>query len=293
MRTPWNFAVSDTGVGIPENQHRNIFEAFQQADGSIHRKFGGTGLGLSISRDLAQRLGGQISLQSIPGKGSVFTLTLPHVLPEVPSLPRTESGSRINLQPSVTALPRPPRPSTSAHIGDDRGRLSPQAGAFSLSKMMWRSRYLAGPRTRIGLSVHHHPYRQRGDCSRLAEYQPSAILLDVNLPDYSGLGVLEQLKRNSASRHIPVHMISVADHTQGALELGAVGYALKPVSREQLITALKRLESKLSQRVRRCWWWKTTNGSGTASRAAGHVGSGDHNGGECRQGAGGPAQRDL
>jgi hypothetical protein len=83
------------------------------------------------------------------------------------------------------------------------------------------------------------------------ELRPSAILLDVNLPDYSGLGVLEQLKRNSATRHIPVHITSVADHAQGALELGAVSYALKPVSREQLVDALRRLETKLSQGMRR------------------------------------------
>jgi CheY-like chemotaxis protein/anti-sigma regulatory factor (Ser/Thr protein kinase) len=245
-----HFNVSDTGVGIPESQHRNIFEAFQQADGSIHRKFGGTGLGLSISRDLAHRLGGQITLQSIPGKGSVFTLRLPRVLPSEGAAPAalpTEVKRESIFEPPA---PKPPRPAP-AMIEDDRAQLQPNARRIlvieddvAFAEIL---RDLAREMNFQCIVTH-----SAGEGLLAAnELRPSAILLDVNLPDYSGLGVLEQLKRNSATRHIPVHITSVADHSRGALELGAVGYALKPVSRETLVDALRRLETKLSQGMRR------------------------------------------
>src|SRR5665213_827426 len=248
------FAVSDTGVGIPENQHRNIFEAFQQADGSIHRKYGGTGLGLSISRDLAHRLGGQITLQSIPDKGSVFTLTLPHFLPELSAvqpgqaeLSRSESSRVV---PPRSALPAARR-TAAAQIEDDRGRLLPNARLILVIEddvgFAAILRDLAREMNFQCIVTHS---ANEGLLAAM-EFRPNAILLDVNLPDHSGLGVLEQLKRNSATRHIPVHMASIADHAHGALELGAVGYALKPVTREELVDALRRLETKLSQGVRR------------------------------------------
>ena len=245
------FAVSDTGVGIPESQHRNIFEAFQQADGSIHRKFGGTGLGLSISRDLAHRLGGQITLQSIPGKGSVFTLKLPHVLPPEPVTPAVAAQAEV-LRAPVGEIPAPPpRRPAPAQIEDDRAQLQPHARHILIIEddvaFAAILRDLAREMNFQCIVAHS----ASEGLLAATELRPSAILLDINLPDYSGLGVLEQLKRNSLTRHIPVHITSIADHTQGALELGAVGYALKPVSREQLIDALQRLETKLSQGVRR------------------------------------------
>ncbi|HEX3836446.1 MAG TPA: response regulator [Steroidobacteraceae bacterium] len=246
------FNVSDTGVGIPESQHRNIFEAFQQADGSIHRKFGGTGLGLSISRDLAHRLGGQITLQSIPGQGSVFTLRLPHVLPV-----ESEDPTAAAAQPEVkrnavieSAAPKPRRPAP-AQIEDDRAHLQPHARCILVIE---DDAAFAGILRDLAREMNYQCVVTHSASDGLlaaTELRPSAILLDVNLPDYSGLGVLGQLKRNPITRHIPVHITSVADHSQGALELGAVGYALKPVSREQLVDALRRLETKLSQGVRR------------------------------------------
>jgi CheY-like chemotaxis protein/signal transduction histidine kinase/CHASE3 domain sensor protein len=245
------FVVSDTGVGIPEGQHRNIFEAFQQADGSIHRKFGGTGLGLSISRDLAQRLGGEITLQSIPDRGSVFTLKLPHVLPIEPVVPAVAVQSAI-MRGSIDAVPAPkPRQPAPAQIEDDRARLQPHSRCILIieddAAFAAILRDLAREMNFQAVVAHS----ANEGLLAASEFRPSAILLDVHLPDYSGLGVLEQLKRNSATRHIPVHITSVADHTQGALELGAIGYALKPVTRERIIDALRRLESKLSQDVRR------------------------------------------
>jgi CheY-like chemotaxis protein/CHASE3 domain sensor protein len=244
------FTVMDTGVGIAENQHRNIFEAFQQADGSIHRKFGGTGLGLSISRDLAHRLGGQITLQSTPGKGSIFTLTLPHVLPmqDSPQPALDETGIRA----AALSAPVPtPRRTAPAQIEDDRGQLVPNARLILIIEddVAFAAILRDLARELKFQCIVTHTAGEGLLAAR--EFRPSAILLDVHLPDHSGLGVLEQLKRNPETRHIPVHIASIADHAHGALELGAVGFAQKPVTREHLIEALQRLETKLAQSVRR------------------------------------------
>jgi CheY-like chemotaxis protein/signal transduction histidine kinase len=270
-----SFAVRDSGVGIELHQHDVIF-AFRQADGSIHRKYGGTGLGLSISRDLAQLLGGAIAVQSTPGKGSTFTLVLPldysaAVRPAASRLPAggqapltpspaatealgPEELARVGWEGSLAAEPgffAPVAALPPASIADDRDKLTPGVRlilvveddvAFALIL-----RDLAHEMNFQAVVVH-----AAGDALIAADrYRPSAILLDINLPDFSGLGVLDQLKRNPRTRHIPVHVASVADYKREALELGAIGYALKPVKREELVDALHRLEDKLSQSVRR------------------------------------------
>jgi signal transduction histidine kinase/CheY-like chemotaxis protein/CHASE3 domain sensor protein len=242
------FAVRDTGVGIAPHQQEVIFEAFRQADGSIHRKFGGTGLGLSISRDLALLLGGSIGVQSELGTGSVFTLTLPAAFnPSVAPRPVTAKVSPPVNPPMIAALEK----HSPAPTEDDRNAIAPGGRVILLVEddpafaMILRDLvHEMGFQCVAAASAHD-------GLTAAAQFLPSAILLDVNLPDHSGLGVLDRLKHDPRTRHIPVHMLSVSDYKREALELGAIGYALKPAKREELVEALRRLEAKFSQVVRR------------------------------------------
>ena len=242
------FAVRDTGVGIAPHQQAVIFEAFRQADGSIHRKFGGTGLGLSISRDLAALLGGSIIVQSTPGAGSVFTLTLPIVHGAADSASPALIEREPVRQPAATVGPATIGPAT---IEDDRESLT--AGGRLILVVEDDPAFGMILRDLVREMGFQCVVSQRANDGLIAAslFQPSAILLDIHLPDHSGLGVLDQLKRNPRTRHIPVHVVSVSDYKQEAMEMGAVGYALKPAKREELVDALKRLEAKFSQSLRR------------------------------------------
>lgn len=246
------FNVIDTGIGILSSQLEAIFEAFKQADGTTSRKFGGTGLGLSISRNLAKLLGGSIEVKSEPGKGSSFSLILP--------LRYQGAQASAALSPRVPMIEKPAEKkptrekkneSRPAYMPDDRNSLT--AGERCILVIEDDQQFA---KILMGLA-HDMKFKcvvagSAEDGIELAStLSPDAVLLDMHLPDHSGLFVLDQLKQNSKTRHIPIHVISGHDFSQQAYEMGAVEYMLKPVKQDELMTTFANLQSRLQQNVKK------------------------------------------
>jgi HAMP domain-containing protein/signal transduction histidine kinase/CheY-like chemotaxis protein len=246
-RTPEviGFSVIDTGVGIAKEKQKIIFEEFQQADGTTSRKYGGTGLGLSISRQIARLLGGEIQVQSELGKGSTFTLYLPRVYVEPPTVAVAQRSPA-----EVTVPSLPPRRKEEATFEDDREhiRLGDRVLLVIEDDLRFADIMMTAAREK-GFKV---VVANRGDTGlALAnELCPAAITLDIKLPMVDGWSILDRLKRSPRTRHIPVHVISVLDRKQGAA-LGAFAYLEKPVSRDALEGAFSHIATFLDRKVRR------------------------------------------
>jgi HAMP domain-containing protein/signal transduction histidine kinase/CheY-like chemotaxis protein len=235
-------SVTDTGIGISPEKHAIVFEAFQQADGSTSRRYGGTGLGLAISREIARLLGGEITLSSVVGQGSTFRLYLPAEARAANPVgaPGLEIGSRtLYTYPSrrlaaVVTEERSAAPAIVADSRDDRRAIQvgdrvlliaeddPDFGAFLLETGRSHGfKCLLAPDGHSALSL-------------ISEYQADAVVLDITLPNLDGWRLLDRLKSDLGTRHIPVAIVSASEEAQRGLRIGCYRFCTKPVSRDQV-----------------------------------------------------------
>jgi signal transduction histidine kinase/CheY-like chemotaxis protein/HAMP domain-containing protein len=251
-------SVTDTGVGIPAEKQKIIFEAFQQADGSTSRKYGGTGLGLAISRELTRLLGGELVLTSSPNRGSTFTLYLPQNF----SVPRGRKAPAGAVR-AREHEERPVTPSIAAEDGsrrgvdlghdDDRDAIGPgDLVALIVDNDVGFARFVLDTAREQGFKGIVTSFGAAG-VALARERPPSVVILDICLPDLDGWRVLSRLKRDLATRHVPVHIITTEEDRHRGLQLGAVGVLGKPLqdkgALERMFTSLRALVTRPDRSV--------------------------------------------
>jgi CheY-like chemotaxis protein/signal transduction histidine kinase/HAMP domain-containing protein len=249
------FEVSDTGIGIDPDKQKIIFESFQQADGTTSRKYGGTGLGLTISREIARLLGGEIKVESTPGKGSTFTFYLPqsYIAPKLDQKRETPGTDRVGKAQRAEPTPVVARADTGilkVELKDDLGNIQPNDrvvliveddlnSARVLLEMAREKGFKAVVATRADQAL-----------ALVRDIKPSAITLDIYLPDMDGWRVLDRLKNDPKTRHIPVHVMTVDDDLGRGLKMGAMGVLTKPVSEATLKNAFDQMKAFVERRER-------------------------------------------
>ncbi|MDF1796766.1 MAG: response regulator [Coxiellaceae bacterium] len=251
-------SVIDTGIGITANKQREIFEAFQQGDGSTNRNYGGTGLGLAISRAMTELLGGEIVLTSEAGEGSNFTIIIPMRL----SVDNEEQDNKINLGKSNEVANQQEKASPKqsiqvkeceqipVFIDDDRDSVNTDTKSLliieddrNFAKILQQLARDKGYLTLCAGDGH-------SGLSLAKKYKPSAIVLDIGLPDVDGLQVLEQLKFDLDTRHIAIHIVSAREESPEYKQKGAIGYLLKPAEAEELPAVFERIESVIDNKIK-------------------------------------------
>jgi signal transduction histidine kinase/DNA-binding response OmpR family regulator len=236
-------AVTDTGIGIPEDKQKLIFEAFQQADGTTSRKYGGTGLGLSISREIARLLGGELQVRSKPGEGSTFTLFVPlqALAPTVAAAPGGASARYDNTGAMVpTALP------TGFEVSDDRDELGDDPFVLIVEDDPTFAAILLDLARGVGLKGVVST-AGAGTLAMARKLQPDAITLDLGLSDIDGYVLLDLLKHDPQTRHVPIHVISGADKLGSVIDMGAFGVTEKPAEEETLAQVFRDLAAHIER----------------------------------------------